>query len=122
MVFFFDMIIKLAQGQEDIGIGIESGENTRIFNNEGTEQLTGEGTSESISSSSSLPSPTQPLDTITGMGNYWDSIVFSIIAVSIAVAAYFIIRFFLNRLADSLNLNRRQLTGVNSITKMAIIG
>jgi small-conductance mechanosensitive channel len=121
MVFSFDIITKLAQGQEEIGIGIESGDNTGIVNNEGTEQLTGDETSESISSSASLPSPTQPLDTITGMGNYWDSIVFSIIAVSIAVAAYFILLFFLNRSAESLNLNRRQLTGVISITKMAII-
>ncbi|CAN5779379.1 hypothetical protein BH23THE1_BH23THE1_20940 [soil metagenome] len=120
MVFFFDIIAKLAQGQEEIGIGIESGDITGIVNNEGTEQLAGDETSESISSSPSLSSPTQPLDTITGMGNYWDSIVFSIIAVSVAVAAYFIIRFFLNRSAESLNLNRRQLRGVNSITKMAI--
>lgn len=120
MVFFFDIITKVAQGQEEIDIGIESGDNTGIVNNEGTEQLAGDETSESISSSPSLSSPTQPLDTITGMGNYWDSIVFSIIAVSVAVAAYFIIRFFLNRSAESLNLNRRQLRGVNSIAKMAI--
>lgn len=121
MLFRFDTIAQPSYGQEEIDIGIESGDSTGIVNNEGTEQLTGEETSESISSSSSLPDPSQSFDTITGMGNYWDSIVFSIIAVSIAVAAYFIIRFFLNRSADSLNLNRRQLTGVNSITKMAII-
>jgi small-conductance mechanosensitive channel len=41
--------------------------------------------------------------------------------ISIAVATYFIIRFFTNRYADSLNLDRRQLTGVNSITKMSLI-
>jgi small-conductance mechanosensitive channel len=75
----------------------------------------------SSSSSSSSPSSSQTIDALTEWGGYVDSIVFSIIAISVAVAAYFITRFFINKSADSLNLDRRQLSGINSITKMALI-
>ena len=118
MLFLFDKIIRTAYGQEEeIDIGIESEGNSATNNIEGSELSVGEDPSESISSSSSSSS----VDTTTGFGSYVDSIIFSIIVVSVAVATYFIIRFFINRYADSLNLDRRQLAGVNSITKMAII-
>jgi hypothetical protein len=104
MLFLFDKIMRIAYGQEEIDIGIESEGNTEMQNSEGSEPSVGEDTSESISSSSSI-------GTITGLGNYLDSIIFSIIVVSVAVATYFIMRFFINRYADSLNLDRRQLAG-----------
>jgi small-conductance mechanosensitive channel len=116
MLFLFDKIIRTAYGQEEIDIGIESEGNSAIDNSEGSELSVGEDSSGSISSPSS-----SSVDTTTGFGSYVDSIIFSIIVVSVAVATYFIIRFFINRYADSLNLDRRQLAGVNSITKMAII-
>jgi small-conductance mechanosensitive channel len=42
------------------------------------------------------------------IGNYWDS-------------AYFIIRYFLAKAAHSLNLDKGQLKGINSITKLILI-
>ena len=110
-------------GQDEVDVGIETGDsNTEVISSEGPEQTAapaGGETSESTSlSSSSFP---QSIDALTGWGSYVDSIVFSIIAISAAVAVYFIIRFFINKSADSLNLDRRQLSGINSITKMALI-
>ena len=130
MVFFFDVdtIAQTSWAQEEIDIGIKSDgdSNNEIISSEGTEQTSAsaagdETSAESISSSSSSPSSSQTIDALTGWGGYVDSIVFSIIAISVAVAAYFIIRFFINKSADSLNLDRRQLSGINSITKMALI-
>ncbi len=94
--------MRIVYGQEEIDIGIEGGGNSDIHNSEGSELSVGEDTSGSISSSSSSPT-----DTITGLGSYVDSIIFSIIVVSVAVATYFILKFFINRCADSLNLDRR---------------
>ena len=126
MVFFFhnDTIAQTSWAQEGMGIGIESNgdSNTEVTNSEGTELTTasaGDETSESISSSSS--SSSQTIDALTGWSSYVDSIVFLIIAIFAAVAVYFIIRFFINKAADSLNLDRRQLSGINSITKMVLI-
>jgi len=41
--------------------------------------------------------------------------------VVIAIAAYFIIKYLVQKSADSLQLDRRQLNGVNSMTKMSIV-
>jgi small-conductance mechanosensitive channel len=124
----YPMIIDILKvyGQDEVDVGIESDvdSNTEVSSSEGTEQTAasaGGETSESISSSSSSSSSSQTIDALTGWGSYVDSIIFSIIAISAAVAAYFIIRFFINKAADSLNLDRRQMSGINSITKMAII-
>ena len=125
MVFFFDnddTIVQTSWGQEEINIGIQSdgSSNTEVTSSEGTEQTTAPVEDEA---SQSISSTNQSIDTVTGWGSssYVDSIIFSIIVISAAVAAYFIIRFFLNKSADSLNLDRRQLSGINSITKMALI-
>lgn len=124
MVFFFDnddTIVQTSWGQEEIDIGIQSdgSSNTEVTSSEGTEQTTAPVEDEA---SQSISSTNQSIDTVTGWGgSYVDSIIFSIIVISAAVAAYFIIRFFLNKSADSLNLDRRQLSGINSITKMALI-
>jgi choline-glycine betaine transporter len=71
-----------------------------------------------------LLSSSQPLsNTITplGLANFWDGIIISLISICGLIAAYFIIRYFLKRTADSLNLDRRELKGINSITKMILI-
>ncbi|MDQ3969821.1 MAG: mechanosensitive ion channel family protein [Thermoproteota archaeon] len=54
-------------------------------------------------------------------GAFWDEILIAIIVVIGAIATYFIIRYFLNRAADSLQLEKGQLKGVFSITKLALI-
>ncbi len=128
-LFAYDIITPAVWGQEEIDIGIESadgGISSEVITNDGSEQADVPSTGESdqtpsISSSSSSSSSTQSIDSLAGWGTYVDSIVFLIIAISAAIAAYFIIRFFINKSADSLNLDRRQLSGINSITKMAII-
>jgi hypothetical protein len=124
MVFFFDnddTIVQTSWGQEEIDIGIQSdgSSNTGVTSSEGTEQTTAPLEDEA---SQSISSTNQSIDTVTGWGgSYVDSIIFSIIVISAAVAAYFVIRFFINKSADSLNLDRMQLSGINSITKMALI-
>lgn len=125
MVFFFDnddTIVQTSWGQEEIDIGIQSdgSSNTEVTSSEGTEQTTAPVEDEA---SQSISSTNQSIDTVTGWGSssYVDSIIFSIIVISAAIAIYFIIRFFINKSADSLNLDRRQLSGINSITKMALI-
>ena len=55
------------------------------------------------------------------MGNYWDSIILLIIVIAGTIAAYFIIRYFLGKAAHSLNLDKGQLKGINSITKLILI-
>ena len=51
----------------------------------------------------------------------WDSIVVSIISIAASITAYFIIKYLLKRTADSLNLDKRELKGTNSIAKMVLI-
>jgi small-conductance mechanosensitive channel len=68
------------------------------------------------SSGISSPYPLHP-----GLANFWDSILVSVISIAASIAAYFIIRHLLKRTADSLNLDKRELKGINSITKMILI-
>jgi small-conductance mechanosensitive channel len=69
--------------------------------------------------SSTLLSSSHPLP--LGSVNFWDSIVVSIISIAASIAAYFIIKYLLKRTADSLNLDKRELKGINSIAKMVLI-
>ena len=55
------------------------------------------------------------------IGNYWDSIILMIIVIAGTIAAYFIIKYFLGKAARSLNLDKGQLKGINSITKLILI-
>ena len=55
------------------------------------------------------------------MASYWDSILLTLIVIGGTVAFYFIIRYFIGKSADSLNLDRRQLKGIYSITKLILI-
>ncbi|HET6590540.1 MAG TPA: mechanosensitive ion channel family protein [Candidatus Nitrosocosmicus sp.] len=96
-------------GQEEIDVGIE------------TDGGNGGGESSILEEQSESTSSLRSTEAIVGIGGYWDSIIFSIIVISVAIAAYFVIRFLINKSADSLNLDRRQLSGINSITKMALI-
>jgi small-conductance mechanosensitive channel len=55
------------------------------------------------------------------MASYWDSILLPLIVIGGTIAFYFIIRYFIGKSADSLNLDRRQLKGIYSITKLILI-
>ena len=68
---------------------------------------------------SSTLSPSSPLP--LGSVNFLDSIVVSIISLAASIAVYFIIKYLLKRTADSLNLDKRELKGINSIAKMVLI-
>ncbi len=104
-------------GQDEVDVGIES-------DNVGSTASTGVGGddgSSAIEEQSESISSLQSTGAITGISSYWDSIIFLIIVVVIAIAAYFIIKYLVQKSADSLQLDRRQLSGVNSITKMSIV-
>lgn len=78
------------------------------------------GDGSDISQDSSSPIPTIPQG-ISDTGDYWNEIIFSIIVIVASIAVYYILRYFLNRMSDSLQLERGQLKGIYSITKLAII-
>jgi small-conductance mechanosensitive channel len=76
------------------------------------------------SSTQGAPVEDRPLpipQSLSETGVFWDEILVAIIVVMGATATYFIIRYFLNRAADSLELEKGQLKGVLSITKLALI-
>ncbi len=52
---------------------------------------------------------------------YWDSIILSLIVIVGSVVVYFIIRYFLRRAADSLQLGKGELKGIYSITKLILV-
>jgi small-conductance mechanosensitive channel len=56
-----------------------------------------------------------------GMTNFWDSVLISMISIAASIVAFFLIRFLLKKMADSLGLDKRELKGINSIAKMALI-
>ncbi|MGZ5491252.1 MAG: mechanosensitive ion channel family protein [Nitrososphaeraceae archaeon] len=53
--------------------------------------------------------------------NFWNNIIILIVGIVIAVSLYFLIKHSIKRAADSLGLDKRQLKGINSITKLIII-
>lgn len=54
-------------------------------------------------------------------GNYVDSIILTIIVLGSATAVYFIIHYFLTKAANSLNLDKRQIKGIDSVIKLMLI-
>jgi hypothetical protein len=54
--------------------------------------------------------------------SWWiDGLLVSFVTVVGSVIAYFVFNYFLNRTADSLNLDKGELKGIRSISKMALI-
>ena len=53
--------------------------------------------------------------------NFWNDIIILVVGIGVAVALYFLIKHLIKRAADSLGLDKRQLKGINSITKLVII-
>lgn len=114
MIFIFHDILKQVSGQGEVNGGIEVSVDNGFSEGDG-------GTNSLDDQSDTSSSPLSSIGTITGMNDYIGSIIFSIITISIAVAIYFLSRYFINRYATSLNLEKRQLKGINSILKMIII-
>jgi small-conductance mechanosensitive channel len=54
-------------------------------------------------------------------GYIWDEIIISLIIVAGTIAVYYILRYFINRAADSLALEKGQLKGIYSITKLVLL-
>lgn len=53
--------------------------------------------------------------------NFWNDIIILVIGIIVAISLYFLIKHLIKRAADSLGLDKRQLKGINSITKLIII-
>jgi small-conductance mechanosensitive channel len=53
--------------------------------------------------------------------NFWNDVILLLIGIGVAVSLYFLIKHLIKRAADSLGLDKRQLKGINSITKLIII-
>ncbi len=60
-------------------------------------------------------------ENLSEAGAFWNEILVAIIVIIGAIVTYFIIRYFLNRAADSLHFERGQLKGILSITKLVLI-
>ena len=56
-----------------------------------------------------------------GVSSHWDSIILTLAVIGGTIAVYFIIRFFIGKSADSLNLDKGQQKGIYSITKLVLI-
>ena len=98
----------------------------------GEETLIGNGQSEGGAGVADTASPTQeegtgdrsfPIpDSLSETGGVlWDGILVSGIVIVASIVTYFVIRYFLNKAADSLQLERGQLKGIFSITKLTLI-
>ncbi len=62
------------------------------------------------------------LDKVTsGLETYSDSILISIIVIVASVVVFLVVRYFLKRIAKSLNLPNSQLKGISSIVKLVLI-
>ncbi len=53
--------------------------------------------------------------------NFWNDIIILVIGISVAISLYFLIKHLIKKAANSLGLDKRQLKGINSITKLIII-
>ncbi len=92
---------------EDEGISETDGD---TFTDEGNNQQ--EDKPIKIDTAYSSSSPNQ---------NFWNDIIILIVGISVAVSLYFLIKHLIKKAADSLGLDKRQLKGINSITKLIII-
>src|SRR5919106_3644138 len=68
-----------------------------------------------------LLSSSTPETISAGISNYWDSIILTIIVIAGTLAVYYIIKYLIRKSADSLNLDKGELKGIYSITKLVLI-
>lgn len=57
----------------------------------------------------------------SGLADYSDTIIVTLIVIGSAFAVYFIIHYFLSKSALSLNLDKKQIKGIDSVIKLIII-
>jgi small conductance mechanosensitive channel len=74
-----------------------------------------------VSSSNATSLQNSTSESLGGIDNYWETILSVVITVGGAAIIYFIARYFLQRTADSLHLDRRELKGVYSVVKLILI-
>jgi small-conductance mechanosensitive channel len=75
---------------------------------------------ENASSSSSSYSLSSDSFLFQDFSSYYESIIISVIVIVGAISAYFIIHYFLQKTADSLNLKDRKIKGIDSLVKTII--
>ena len=60
-------------------------------------------------------------EVMSGLGGYQDSIAISLVIIAASIVVFLVIRYFLKRIAKSLNLPESQLKGISSIVKLVLI-
>lgn len=111
--------IKISAGQEEFDVG--SGQRDSEAELGGGSSNSQTETADTPASSAVEDKPIPIPQSFAESGAFWDQILVAIIVVIGAIATYFIIRYFLNRTADSLQLEKGQLKGILTITKLVLI-
>jgi small-conductance mechanosensitive channel len=104
-------------------------ENLTVIAQEDLEILINEGETDEDSATTTTDEGNQQeedkpikLNTISPTSqNFWNDIIILVIGIIVAISLYFLIKHLIKRAADSLGLDKRQLKGINSITKLIII-
>src|SRR5215208_6412143 len=104
-------------------------ENLTVIAQEDLEILINEGETDEDSTTTTTDEGNQQeedkpikLNTISPTSqNFWNDIIILVIGIIVAISLYFLIKHLIKRAADSLGLDKRQLKGINSITKLIII-
>lgn len=112
--------IKISAGQEEFDVGSGQRDSEAELGG-GSSSNPQTETADTPASSAVEDKPLPIPQSFAEAGAFWDQILVAIIVVIGAVATYFIIRYFLNRTADSLQLDRGQLKGILTITKLVLI-
>jgi small-conductance mechanosensitive channel len=103
--------------QEDLGILInEDSEVIRETDEDSAATPNGEGNNQQEEDKPIKLDTTSPTSQ-----NFWNDVIILVIGISVAISLYFLIKHLIKRAADSLGLDKRQLKGINSITKLIII-
>ncbi|HET7643231.1 MAG TPA: mechanosensitive ion channel family protein [Nitrososphaeraceae archaeon] len=109
----FEDLIVLAQ--EDLDILVNEDQQTGENNEDTT----------SINNNEDSQNEDKPIRLTTEVSseseNFWSNIIILITGIGVAVSLYFLIKHLIKRATDSLGLDKRQLKGINSITKLVII-
>jgi small-conductance mechanosensitive channel len=92
------------------------------IDNVSAQEDSGENTADNPASSDHQTSPSSPNSTPTFFNSWWiDLILISAITIVISIIIFLILKYFLNRFARTLNLDKGELKGILSISKMIII-
>ena len=107
-IFYFSIILLLLYGY--------------TIDNVSAQEDSGENTDDKPASSEQQTSSSSPNSTPIFFDSWWvDLILISAITIGISIIIYLILKFFLNRFARTLNLDKGELKGILSISKMIVI-